>query len=96
MRPSIALQTHRTTIRRIVAANRATNAHAFGSVAAGRDSEGSDLDILVDPEPGTTLFDIGMIQSELRELLGVRVDILTPAALPAAIRAAVLNAAMPV
>ena len=49
MKPSIALQTHRKEIRRIVAANRASNARVFGSVAAGEDSDGSDLDLLVDP-----------------------------------------------
>ena len=96
MKPSIALQNHRVAIRRIVEANRARNARVFGSVATGDNSEDSDLDILVDPTPGTTLFDIGAIQSELGQLLGVPVDVLTPNALPDQIRGAVLAEAMPV
>lgn len=96
MKPSVAFQTHRTEIRRIVEANRASNARIFGSVAAGEDCEGSDLDLLVDPTPETTLFDIGAIRHELGSLLGVPVDVLTPNALPAKIRSAVLAEALPV
>jgi predicted nucleotidyltransferase len=96
MKPSIALRNHRNAIRRIVEANRAKNARVFGSVAAGEDSEDSDLDILVDPTPETTLFDIGAIRSELAQLLGVPVDVLTPSALPDRIRGAVLAEAVPV
>lgn len=96
MRPSIAFQAHRHEIRRIVEAHRARNARVFGSIASGEDSEESDLDILVDPMPETTLFDIGAIQSELGELLGIPVDIMTPNALPANIRDAVLAGAVPV
>ena len=96
MKPSIALQQHRTAIRRIVEANRATNARVFGSVATGEDSEDSDLDILVDPTPDTTLLDIGAIRSELGQLLGVPADVLTPNALPGRIRSAVLAEAVPV
>ncbi|MBP7000965.1 nucleotidyltransferase family protein [Amaricoccus sp.] len=96
MKPSVALRSHRPAIRQIVEANRARNARVFGSVAAGEDSEGSDLDILVDPTPETTLFDIGAIRSELGQLLGVSVDVLTPDALPARIRGAVVAEAVPV
>ena len=96
MKPSIALQTYRSDIRRIVEANHATNARVFGSVARGEDSEDSDLDILVDPMPQTTLFDIGAIRSELGALLGIPVDVLTPNALPVRIRGAVLARAVPV
>jgi predicted nucleotidyltransferase len=96
MRPSTALQNHRNAIRGIVEANRARNARVFGSVATGQDSEGSDLDILVDPTPETTLFDIGAIQFELGQLLGVPVEVLTPGALPDSIRGAVLAEAIPV
>lgn len=96
MKPSTAFRAHRTEIRRIVAANHATNARIFGSAATGEDSEASDLDILVDPTPETTLFDIGTIRSELGALLGVPVDVLTPNALPARIRGGVLARARPV
>lgn len=96
MKPSEALRAHRAAIRRVIEAHRASNARVFGSAARGDDSEFSDLDILVDPTPETTLFDIGAIRRELRELLGVSVDVLTPKALPEHIRAAVLAEARPV
>lgn len=90
MRPSEALQFHRAAIRRVVESHRALNARVFGSVLHGRDTDESDLDILIDPTPETTLFDIGAIRLELRKLLGVPVDVLTPNALPDKFRAAVL------
>ena len=96
MKPSQALQLHRAAIRRVVEAHRARNARVFGSVVHGSDAEGSDLDLLIDPTAETTLFDIGAIRLELRRLLGVPVDVLTPDALPDSFRAAVLAEAQPV
>lgn len=96
MRPSEALQSHRAAIRSVVEAHRAQNARVFGSVLRGDDTEDSDLDILIDPTPETTLFAIGAIRHELHELLGVPVDVLTPNALPDKFRATVLAEARPV
>ncbi len=96
MKPSIALQVHREAIRKIVAGHRASNPRVFGSVLQGCDTEESDLDLLVDPTPETTLLDIGAIRHELLELLGVPVDVLTPKALPETFRATVLAQAVPV
>ncbi|MDB5788761.1 MAG: Nucleotidyltransferase 2 [Caballeronia mineralivorans] len=96
VRPSIALNAHRAEIRRIVEANMATNPRVFGSVVRGEDEDGSDIDILVDALPGATLFDLGGIQYELQELLGVRVDLLTPRDISAKFRADVLAEAVPV
>ena len=96
MRPSEALHAHRTEIRRIVTAHRAANVRVFGSVSRGEDTEGSDIDLLIDPTAETPLFDIGAIRHELLKLLGVRVDVLTPMALPARFRARVLAEAVPV
>lgn len=96
MKPSEALHSHRATIRTVVQAHRARNARVFGSVLHGRDTDASDLDLLVDPTPETTLFDISAIRIELRKLLGVPVDVLTPNALPDKLRAAVLAEALPV
>ena len=96
MRPSEVLHSHRVAIRRIVAAHRASNARVFGSVARGVDTDDSDLDILIDPTPDTTLFDIGAIRFELGELLGIRVDVLTPKGLPEKFRDLVLAEALPV
>lgn len=96
MKPSTALQVHRTRIRQIVAAHRACNPRVFGSALRGDDTDESDLDILIDPTSETTLFDIGAIRHELLELLGVQVDVLTPRALPDKFRAQVLAEALPV
>ncbi len=96
MRPSEALEANRAAIRLVVASRHACNARVFGSVLHGRDTDSSDLDILVDPTPETTLLDIGAIRAELRKLLGVPVDVLTPAALPDRFREAVLAEATPI
>lgn len=96
IRPSIALQANREAIRAAAARCRATHPRVFGSVARGEDALGSDLDLLVDPLPGATLFDLGGLQVELEELLGVHVDVLTPGDLPPRFRNQVLNEARPV
>ena len=75
---------------------RTTNLRVFGSVLYGTDQDGSDLDLLVDVLPGTTLFDLGGLQDELESLLGIRVDLRTPADLPPKFRAKVLAEAQPV
>ena len=95
MRPSDALHAHRPEIRRIVTAHRATNARVFGSVSRGEDVDGSDVDLLIDPKANTTLFDIVAIRYELLKLLGIRVDVLTPQALPERFHAKVLAEAVP-
>jgi predicted nucleotidyltransferase len=61
MRPSKALQTYREQIRSVVFAHRATNVSVFRSVARGEDTDASDLDLLIDPTPETSLMDIGAI-----------------------------------
>ena len=96
MLPSIALQTHREAIRRIALSHRVTNVRVFGSVVHGDDTEGSDLDLLVEPTEETTMMDIGAIRYELKQLLGIPVDVLTPRALPEHFRAIVLREATPV
>jgi predicted nucleotidyltransferase len=90
MKPSDALAAHRKAIREIVLAHRASNARVFGSVVHGSDTEGSDLDILVDTTEDTTLFDLGAIRYKLCHLLGVQVDVLTPGALPDKFRQTVI------
>jgi predicted nucleotidyltransferase len=96
MKPSIALQENRAAIRSVVERHSARNARVFGSVVHGDDQEGSDLDILIDPTPNTTLMDVARIQVELEKLLGVAVDVLTPKALPDKFRGVVLAEAVPV
>ncbi len=90
MKPSIAMNAHRAEIREIVQSHRARNARVFGSVADGTDTDSSDLDILIDPTKDTTLLDLGAIRYELRNLLGVPVDVLTPNSLPDSFRSRVI------
>ena len=61
MLPSIALQQHRAEIRRIALSHRVTNVSVFGSALHGKDTEDSDLDLLVEPTAETTLMDIARI-----------------------------------
>ncbi len=96
MKPSEALRSHRNAIRRVVASHRARNARVFGSVLYGEDIDGSDLDLLVDPLPGATLLDLGGLQVDLEEMLGVPVDVFTPGDLPAKLRDQVLQEAIPI
>jgi len=96
MKPSLALQSHREAIRRVVENHRSKNPRVFGSVLHGEDQDESDLDILVDALPGVTLFDLGALQIELEDMLGVSVDVLTPNDLPVKFRALVLREAIPV
>ena len=96
MKPSSALALHRVEVRRLVERSRARNPRVFGSVLMGKDTDSSDLDILVDPLPGATLFDLGGLQVALQELLGVSVDLLTPDDLPQRLREQVLREAVPV
>lgn len=94
--PSMLLDPHREAIRHVVTAHRASNPRVFGSALHGDDTADSDLDILVDPAPETTLLDIGAIRHELLQLLGVPVDVLTPNALPENFRRTVLAEAVPI
>jgi predicted nucleotidyltransferase len=96
MKPSTALERNRTEVRAAVIRFRAANPRIFGSVLHGTDRDDSDLDLLVDALPGTTLFDLSGLQIELEDLLGVSVDVRTPGDLPPKVRARVLAEAAPV
>ena len=96
MRPSQALNQHRDAVCLAAARYRVVNPRVFGSVLHGHDQVGSDLDLLVDALPGTTLFDLGGLQDELQELLGVSVDVLTLNDLPPKFRDIVAKEARPV
>ena len=93
MKPSEALDRNRQALIDAVYRHRTENPRVFGSVLHGTDSEKSDLDLLVDALPGTTLFDIGALQIELEELLGVQIDVLTPNDLSPRFRQIVLSEA---
>lgn len=96
MKPSEVLPHHRDTIRRLVLEAGMANPRVFGSVLRGDDEDGSDLDLLVDPAPRTSLLDLAGLQIEIEERTGVKVDLLTPGCLPVKFRQKVLDEAQAV
>lgn len=96
MRPSVVLDMKRSAVCEAIRHYHVANPRVFGSVLHGTDRDGSDLDLLVDALPGATLFDLGGLQDALETLLGVHVDLRTPADLPPKFRAKVLAEARPV
>ncbi len=73
----------------------ARNVRVFGSVARGAATESSDLDLLVDMEPGRDLFDLVALKREVEEALGREVDVLTENSLSPHLRERVLREAVP-
>jgi predicted nucleotidyltransferase/DNA-binding XRE family transcriptional regulator len=72
-----ALARHRA---RVIAAGRrhgARNLRVFGSIARGQERGESDVDLLVDLEPGRTLVDLAGFRREVADILGVEVDAAT-------------------
>ena len=88
------LQLKRDEILRISANHGAYNVRIFGSVARGEADGESDLDVLVDLEPGRNLFDLGGLLMDLQELLQCRVDVVTERGLRPRIRERVLSEAV--
>ena len=68
----------------------------FGSTARGEEAESSDVDFVVELEPGRSLLDLGGLQSDLERLLGCAVDVVTVQGLRERIRGRVLAEAVPV
>ena len=73
----------------------AKNIRIFGSVARGQASSESDIDLLVELEPGRSIFDLGGLLYELTELLNVEVDVITEKGLRKRFREQVLREAVP-
>ena len=90
------LKDRRGEILRAARKHGAGNVRVFGSVVRGEADEVSDVDFLVDMEPGRSLLDLGGLQADLQELLGCQVDVVTERGLKARIRARVLHEAVPV
>jgi uncharacterized protein len=82
---------HRDQILALARAHKATNVRVFGSLARGEDDDASDIDLLVDLEPGADLVDLAALDLELGQLLGHPVDVVPARLLK--LRAAVTAAA---
>ncbi|HAZ60105.1 MAG TPA: nucleotidyltransferase [Gammaproteobacteria bacterium] len=89
------MREQREEILRLCAIHGARNLRVFGSVARGEADARSDIDFLVEMEPGRSLFDLGGLQYELERLLGRPVDVVTEHGLKARIRDRVLQEAVP-
>ena len=66
----------------------------FGSYARKSSSETSDLDVLIEMEPGSSLLDIVAIKQDLEDLLGCKVDVVTESSLSPYMREDVLKEAI--
>ena len=95
MRPSEALATFRDSVMRIAASRGASNVRVFGSALYGLDTEGSDLDLLVDLPPGTSLLRVVGLQHDIEDALGVKVDLCTERELHPALKEKILAEARP-
>ena len=89
------LQTKKREILDAARRNGALHVRIFGSVARGTDDGESDVDFLVELEPGRSLFDLGGLQMDLQNLLQRPVDVVTVAGLRPRIRDRVLQEAKP-
>jgi uncharacterized protein len=86
----------RQDVLRIAGKYGARRVRVFGSVARGEADAESDVDFLVELDPGRSLLDLGGLQFELEALLGRPVDVVTERGLKARIREQVLREAVPV
>jgi hypothetical protein len=89
------IQTKRADILRIAERYGAHDVRIFGSVARGDATESSDLDLLVRFDPGRSLFDHGGLLMDVRELLGIKVDVLSEGALSGRFGQSVRREAVP-
>ena len=95
MSPNELLHEKREDILRVASKRGASNIRVFGSVARGEADAKSDIDLLVDLEPGRSIFDLGGLLMDLQDLLGYKVDVVTERGLRERIRARVLQEAIP-
>jgi uncharacterized protein len=85
----------RDQIMRLATECGAGNVRVFGSVARGETDSRSDVDLLVDLEPGRSLLDLARLQRKLEELLAIPVDVVSSRGLRARVRETVLRDALP-
>lgn len=71
------IQQQKNNILAIARQHGLTHLRIFGSVVRGEETPQSDIDLLVDLEPGRSMFDLGGALIKLQELLSRKVDIVT-------------------
>jgi len=95
MKLKMLVEKHRDDILKLAQHYGARDVRIFGSVARGDDIDQSDVDVLVNMEPGRSLFDMGGLLMDLEKLLGCKVDLATERGLKPRIRDRVLREAVP-
>ena len=88
------LRERRAEIIEAARARGASRVRVFGSVARGDATEHSDIDFLVDLDPGRGLFDLGGLLMDLQDLLGHPVDVVTETTLRSRVSQRVLSDAV--
>ncbi len=89
------VKSRRADILRVAAQHGARNVRIFGSVARGEADETSDIDFLVEMEPGRSLLDLGGLHVDLEALLGRKVDVVTDSGIYWLLRRRILKEARP-
>ncbi len=89
------LKSKRSEILRIASRHGAKNLRVFGSVARGEAGPESDVDFLVELEPGRSLLDLGGLLMDLEALLGRPVDVVTKGGLRERFCERILREAIP-
>ena len=88
------IEQHRQKIKQLAAQRGALRVRLFGSMARGEAGPESDVDFLVEMEEGRSALALGGLLMDLEDLLGRRVEVVTPAALHPKIRRKVLDQAV--
>ncbi|HMD31781.1 MAG TPA: nucleotidyltransferase family protein [Candidatus Acidoferrales bacterium] len=88
------LREKRDEILRVAARHGARNIRVFGSVARGEARQDSDIDLLVEFEPGRSLLDQAALTLDLEELMGRKVEVMTEGGLYWLLRRRILNEAL--
>ena len=96
-RTSLARRVRRqaSEIRRIVSEAGGSNVRVFGSVAAGSDTEGSDVDLLFAMVPPPSLMELSALSDRVGDVLGVSVDLIPDSAISPALRERIFAEAIP-
>ncbi|MDQ4502827.1 helix-turn-helix domain-containing protein [Sinomonas sp. ASV322] len=84
VRPSKVLEEHRDETVDLAKRHHLGNVRVFGSAARGEDTPDSDIDLLVDAEPGASLFDLAGFRLDMVDLLGIKVDVVASGSIGAA------------
>lgn len=85
-RPSLPLAEHAPTITAIAARHGLTNVRVFGSTLRGEDGFDSDIDLIVTPARGTSLFNVALFASDVQQLTGFPVDVVSDTPEPGSFR----------